>query len=80
MEQSHIIEHLEELTKFLIRPTRILIVEDDIDCREILVKIISRHNYEIDQCDNGKVALEVIKSKIYDIAIIDIGLPGGRWY
>ena len=57
---------------------RILIVEDEIDLQNILVKRLSLENYSVDACDNGNDALHYIRMTSYDLVILDIMLPGAN--
>mgnify|MGYP003419330588 FL=1 len=57
---------------------RILIVEDEIDLQNILVKRLSLENYSVDACDNGNDAIHYIRMTSYDLVILDIMLPGAN--
>lgn len=54
---------------------RILIVEDDVDLHEIIVKKLTAEGYATDSCFNGREALEYLESVTYDVAIMDIMMP-----
>ena len=55
---------------------RILLVEDEHRMAQALCEILRLEKYEVDHFDNGLDALEAIQSDIYDIAILDVMLPG----
>ena len=55
---------------------RILIVEDELDLQNILVKRLRAAYYSVDACANGHDALDYIHMATYDIIILDIMIPG----
>jgi two-component system OmpR family response regulator len=55
---------------------RLLVVEDDRELREALTDLLRQSGYEVDPCTNGDVALDSLLSRDYDLAVIDLGLPG----
>lgn len=55
---------------------RILVVEDEQNLNDIIVKRLILEKYGVDTCFNGNDALEYIFSTEYDVIISDIMLPG----
>lgn len=55
---------------------RILIAEDEADLLNILVKRLKAEGYGVDGCDNGNDASYYLTSTDYDVAILDIMMPG----
>ena len=55
--------------------TKILIADDDADIREILKLTLSEENYETIEAANGQEALEIIRSKPLDLALLDYKMP-----
>ncbi|MBD3108178.1 response regulator transcription factor [Bacillus sp. AGMB 02131] len=55
---------------------RILIVEDELDLQNVLVKRLRAEYYSVDACDNGNDALDYIEVTPYDLIILDIMIPG----
>jgi len=55
--------------------TRILIADDETEIRNILREYLSSFGYEIEEAENGKVALEKLEASTYDILIVDIMMP-----
>jgi len=55
----------------------ILVVEDHTIYREAIVEILNKTNLTngVDEAENGKIALEKIESKQYDIVFLDIEMP-----
>ena len=54
---------------------KILIIEDDIDIRNILKDYLKSEGFIVDCCGNGGTALVVFKSFNPDIVVLDIMLP-----
>jgi len=55
---------------------RILIVDDDADIRKVLSSILSEEGYIVATVENGKQALKATESELFDLALIDVELPG----
>ena len=55
---------------------RILVVEDEQNLNDIIVKRLILEKYGVDTCFNGNDALEYIFSTEYDVIVSDIMLPG----
>jgi two-component system alkaline phosphatase synthesis response regulator PhoP len=54
----------------------ILIVDDEEDIRELVELNLSREGYQILSCDTGERALELVRSKMPDLVVLDLMLPG----
>ena len=54
---------------------KILIADDDPDIRDILKLTLSEENYETIEATNGQEALEIIRSKPLDLALLDYKMP-----
>jgi PAS domain S-box-containing protein len=55
---------------------RILIVDDHLDAREALARLLELAGHEVFQAADGPAGLETASRARPDVAIIDIGLPG----
>jgi DNA-binding response regulator trcR len=55
---------------------RILVVEDEKNLNDIIVKRLILEKYGVDTCFNGNDALEYIFSTEYDVIVSDIMMPG----
>jgi two-component system, OmpR family, response regulator ResD len=55
--------------------TRILIADDEPEIRNILREYLSSFGYEIEEAENGKIALEKLQVSTFDILIVDIMMP-----
>jgi DNA-binding response OmpR family regulator len=55
---------------------RILIVDDEPDTCANLSDILTDLDYQVDTANDGFAALELIKQNSYDIALLDLRMPG----
>ncbi len=55
---------------------RLLLVEDEKRMAQALCEILRQEKYEVDHYVNGIDGLAALESNIYDIAILDVMLPG----
>ena len=55
---------------------KILIVEDDPDLRRQLVSSLNSRSYTVEECSDGDEAVYLGTEYEFDLAIVDIGLPG----
>ena len=55
---------------------RLLVVEDQKDLNEIIVRKLPNEHYTVDACYTGDDALDFIRGAAYDGLILDIMLPG----
>jgi len=55
---------------------RILIVEDNSDCRELLALVLRRSGYEVAEAATGLAAVEQAFATHPDLILMDLGLPG----
>lgn len=53
---------------------KILIIEDDIQCLELLTRMLQNWGYEPHLADSGKSALEKIREEDFDLILMDIYL------
>lgn len=60
----------------LARSGRILVVEDNADSREMLKTLLELHGYQVEAAEDGRRGLEILQKDNFDIALVDIGLPG----
>src|SRR5690606_30927253 len=54
----------------------VLIIEDDPSSLDILAQILEHNNMRVDSASSGEAALELLAENRYDLAIIDLALPG----
>ena len=55
--------------------SRILIVDDEINIRDLIKKYAKFENYEVDEATNGMEAIEKVEKNHYDIIIMDVMMP-----
>jgi CheY-like chemotaxis protein len=54
----------------------ILLVEDNVDARDALGILLELEGHLVETVGEGHQALELVRAKDFDIALVDIGLPG----
>jgi len=54
---------------------RLLLVEDEVDLRNITAKRLASEGHSVDACENGEDALDYAMATEYDVIILDIMLP-----
>lgn len=55
---------------------RILIVEDDMDLQDAIAEGLRLDGYAVDTCGDGREAYERLYVENYDVAVLDLNLPG----
>lgn len=55
---------------------RILVVEDEPELREAIAEGLRLDGYAVDTCGNGREAHELLYVENYDLALLDLNLPG----
>ena len=56
---------------------KILIVDDQLEVRELVEATLRGDNYEIFQAESGEKAIEIAKKEKPDLIIMDVMMPGG---
>jgi len=59
---------------------RILVVEDHGDTLQALSRLLNYFGHSISTADNARSALDMIKTKEFDVVLCDIALPDGNGY
>jgi two-component system, NtrC family, response regulator HydG len=54
----------------------ILVVDDDVDTLQNLSDILTDIGYKVETASNGPAALEMVRNKAYDVALLDFKMPG----
>ena len=54
---------------------KILVAEDDLPSRELLVEILTGWGYEVIQASNGREALQKVEESRPDVVLLDIQMP-----
>ncbi len=55
---------------------RVLVVDDDPDFFETIVKRLRRRKINASGVDSGKKALELLETESYDVVVLDVLMPG----
>jgi two-component system, NtrC family, response regulator AtoC len=57
------------------RATRVLVVDDEKNLRELIVRELSRKGHEVDGVADGEAALARLREAPYDVVILDMKMP-----
>ena len=55
---------------------KILVVDDAEEVREVLRELLSRQGFTVVTCPDGESGLVELESRTFDLAMVDLGLPG----
>jgi two-component system, OmpR family, response regulator TrcR len=55
---------------------KIVLVEDDIDLGRLLKLYLEMESFAVCLCESAEVALKVLESESFDLAVVDVTLPG----
>ncbi|MEG2860286.1 MAG: response regulator, partial [Clostridia bacterium] len=55
---------------------RILVVEDELDLCDAISEGLRMDGYAVDTCYDGHRAYELLTTEVYDLAVLDLNLPG----
>src|SRR3954462_8268684 len=61
----------------MIRPLRILLVEDHVDTQHIMSRLLQSFKHDVKSASSVQSALALASSHSFDLVITDIGLPDG---
>ena len=70
------IDRIIAIIEELLERTLILVVDDEFGDRETLKGILEDKGYRVATAQDGAEAIEMVKSKHYDIIFLDVRLPG----
>jgi PAS domain S-box-containing protein len=56
-------------------PVRILLAEDSSDNRMLIAAYLKGGDYQIDEAENGEMAINMFKAAKYDVVLMDIQMP-----
>lgn len=54
----------------------ILFLEDEVTIREVIAEYMNVAGHKVTECDSGDEAVERLKEKSFDLAVLDIKVPG----
>jgi DNA-binding NtrC family response regulator len=55
---------------------RILVVDDELFVRELLLEFLSSEGYEVSLADSGEKAVKLMQSEPADVVLVDLKMPG----
>ncbi len=61
--------------KFNVCPSRILLAEDNELNRKVTLLMLERLGYKVDVASNGIEVLEALRRHLYDLVLMNIGMP-----
>jgi CheY-like chemotaxis protein len=59
-----------------INNARILVVDDEVNICRVLNRILTQEGHEVDTAFNAEMGLQRMKTKSYDLVLLDIKMPG----
>ena len=59
---------------------RVLLVEDHLDTREVLARLLDAANYAVRTASSVEAALQLAAAERFDVVVSDLGLPDGTGY
>lgn len=59
-------------------PIRILIVDDNVDTLNLLVKKFASNGFDVTTATSGHIAFELASSKPFDVVLSDVQMPNGN--
>ena len=62
-------------TRWVFPPSRILVVDDGVENRELVVSVLEDCGLTIEQAENGLIGLQKALEKNYDLILMDIQMP-----
>lgn len=57
------------------RPSRVLLVDDEVAIQRAVVPLLRSRGYEVEAAGTGRLALEAVEANAPDVVILDLGLP-----
>ncbi|WP_413380385.1 response regulator [Alkalihalobacillus sp. 1P02AB] len=58
------------------KEARILVVDDEDRIRRLLKMYLERENYQVEEAENGEIALQKALEQDYDLILLDLMMPG----
>ena len=55
---------------------RVLVVDDDVSVRELLVEYLQGRGHTVASADSGERAIELLHNGVFDVVIADLKMPG----
>lgn len=74
VEREKLVAVIQSLIGSSVEPA-ILVVEDDDDTRSLLCRTLDGHGFSVEQAENGRVALEKLKTFVPSLLLLDLMMP-----
>jgi DNA-binding response OmpR family regulator len=58
-----------------VRPSRVLVVDDDVEVRNVVRMALERLGCSVVDADSGQKALRIVEGSAIDLIVLDLGLP-----
>lgn len=55
---------------------KLLLAEDDVELREVLVEALTLESFDVIACDNAEDALDIASGQYFDLALFDVVMTG----
>lgn len=55
---------------------KLLLAEDDVELREVLIEALTLESFEVVACDNAEDALDIASDQHFDLALFDVVMTG----
>jgi HAMP domain-containing protein/signal transduction histidine kinase/DNA-binding response OmpR family regulator len=80
VDRENLVEGVTGLKDFAERPVkRLLLIEDDDALRRSIIELIAGDDVKITAVGTGEEALDMLRSDMFDCAIVDLMLPDMEW-
>jgi CheY-like chemotaxis protein len=67
---------MPDLPAIVSKPRRVLVIDDDRHVAETTKIMLEAEHYEVVVAEHGRAGLEVMRSGHFDLAIVDLFMPG----
>ena len=74
IDRNRLLSVLENHLSEQVSPT-ILVVEDDVNAREIMGRFLQRQDWTVELASNGREALKYLEDKLPDLIVLDLMMP-----
>ena len=68
-------QNMDDVDAPSVRPSRILVVDDEVVIRALLNEILSEEGYEVTTASGGSQAISILDQDRFDLIITDIMMP-----
>ena len=65
----------QSTSTWLFPESRVLVVDDGPENRELIKLVLRPYNLSIDEAENGQIALDLARASVYDVVLMDVQMP-----